>query len=119
LGVGGQKGEALIEGDRMGENAANTCKTNTGRGDEVMDDTDIDLSGDAVVELEQVVVVLVDGAVQAVFDGDNGGFGQPVAEGRKDLLKPLTRNNLHIGTKEAQGGFVAESAGIALKSGTQ
>lgn len=115
LGVGGEEVEALIEGDGVGEDAAEVLEPDAWGSDEVMDDADVGFAGDVVVEIEEVVVVFMDGAVEGVFDGNDGGVAFGVTEGGKNVFEAGTGEDLGIGTGEAHDGFVAEGAGFALE----
>lgn len=118
LGVGGEEVEALVEGDRVGEDAPEVLEPDARGSDEVMDDTDVGFAGDVVVEVEEVVVVLVDGAVEGVFDGDDGGVAAGIAEGGKNVLEAGAGEDLRVGAGEAHDGFMAEGAGLTLEGDT-
>jgi len=118
LGVSGEKVEALIEGNGVGEDTAEILEPDARGSDEVMDDADVGFAGDVVVEVEEVVVVLVDGAVEGIFDGDDGGVAVGVAEGGEDVLEAGTGENLGVRAGEAHDGFMAEGAGLTLEGDT-
>jgi hypothetical protein len=107
--------EALVEGDRVGEDALDLGEADAGGGDEVVDDADVGFGDDAVLEGEEVVVVFVDGAVEGVFDGDDGGIDFAGVERLKDLVEALAGEDVDIAAEEPHGGFVAEGAEFSLE----
>ncbi len=72
LRVVGQPAAALGEGDGVRQDAAQIAEASSGPGDDVVADAQEAFGRDADGLREQQVVVLRDGAVQAVFNGQHG-----------------------------------------------
>jgi hypothetical protein len=73
------------------------------------------LAHDGKAEMEQVIVVLMHGSVQRVFDGYHGGVDALLCEALKNLVEALARYNLHRFTQELMDSLLAECPFIALK----
>jgi hypothetical protein len=119
LRVGAEEAEALVEGDGVGENAGDLGEADAGGGDEVVDDADVGFGDDAVLEGEEVVVVFVDGAVEGIFDGDDGGVDLAGVEGLEDLVEALAGEDVDVASEEPHGRFVTEGPEFALECRTK
>lgn len=64
---------------------------------------------------KQIVVVLVDAAVERVLDWDNAMTHSVAGYGVEYFCERLTRLDFHILGKELLGRFVAESSSSALE----
>ena len=85
LRVGAEEVLALGERDGMREDLAEVGEGDAGGGDEVVVDVEERLAVDADGVGEEEVVVLGDGAVESVFDGEDGGVRGLVFEGLEDV----------------------------------
>jgi hypothetical protein len=62
-----------------------------------------------------MVVVLVDRAVEGVFNGDDRGVAAEGAKRGEDFLKSLTGNDFDLRPEQFYDGLVAESSSLALE----
>ena len=80
-----------------------------------MDDAHVGLGSDLEAEIEEVVVILMHGAVQGVLDGDDCRNCIAVADGLKYLIEALAGQRLYRVAEQLPDGFLAEGSGRSLK----
>src|SRR5579884_3407436 len=115
-GMIGEEAQALIESDRMRVDFFYFGERDTGRGDEVVDDAHIRFADDTEVELEQMIVILVYGAGERVFDGDNGGVYRSRFERAEYFFETLHGDDGGAIAEQLADGFLAEGAELALEA---
>jgi len=105
----------LIEGYGVGVDVAESLEGRGGVNDEVVDDADVGLRDDGKAEAEEVIVVLVDGAVEGVFYRDYGVVDLGGGQGLEDFFEAGSGVEVQVGAQELAGGLLTEGAALALK----
>ena len=97
----------------MREHGADCGELDTGRSDEIVANLQKAFSVDAHGILQQQVVVLSDGTVQRVFDGQHGALRAAVEQRGEDVGRDRARQNLAV-RRELESSHVAVGAALSL-----
>jgi hypothetical protein len=110
-----QEVPALGKSNGMRDDPADLTEGYSGKRNEIVLDVEEAFAVDANRLLEQQIVVLVDGAMEAVFDREYGAVNDTFDEAFEDFCGDATGHNLHgCPVEHAECGHVAVRAQLAL-----
>src|SRR5438045_5109286 len=111
----GEEIETLIQRYRMRKNTSNIAEWHSRRGDQIMHNANACFGYDRQIVVEQMIVILVYGARQCIFDGNNRRLHLLLSEIAKQLFKALARQDIHASAEQRPRRFFAERAPFSLK----